>query len=87
MKSAASALAFRVEDEAGLESALREIAAGIGTLGRPFDDVLSLVDLPPEIAEAGAMAVLAEDEVTGHMVTVEGYEHEGRVECTGSSTR
>ena len=83
VKSAASALAFRVEDEAGLEAALREIADGIGTLGRPFDDVLSLVDLPPEIAEAGAMAVLAEDEATGHMVTVEGYEHHGRVEVHG----
>ena len=83
VKSAASALAFRVADRAELIAALRQIDDGIAEMGRPFADVLALVDLPPEIAAVGAMAVLAEEEVTGHMVTVEGYEHGGRIEVHG----
>jgi biotin carboxylase len=83
VKSASSALAFRVTDDAELDDALAEIREGIGQMGRPFEDVLSRIELPSEIAEVGAMAVLVEEEGHGRQATVEGYEQAGAVQIHG----
>ncbi|OEV09544.1 ATP-grasp domain-containing protein [Streptomyces nanshensis] len=73
VKSMSSELAFRVTDEKEFAEAAEEIRKGIGGIGEAFDDVLSLLDLPPEIEAAGGQACLAEQEVSGHEITVEGY--------------
>jgi biotin carboxylase len=83
VKSAASELAYRVEDPGRLRDAAAAIREGIRRMGDPFEFVLDQIDLPPEIAEAGGSACLAEEEVTGAQVTVEGYGFHGNVHVYG----
>ncbi|GGR92980.1 hypothetical protein GCM10010252_34560 [Streptomyces aureoverticillatus] len=83
VKSYSSELAFRVADDTQYEEAVAEVREGIGRLGEPFEFVLDRLDLPPEIAEAGGQACLAEEALTGEQVTVEGYSFDGRIEVYG----
>jgi hypothetical protein len=83
VKSFSSDLAFGVKDEKEFEAAVAEIREGIGRVGEPFDTVLNRVGLPPEVAEAGGAACLAEESLTGDQVAVEGYVHEGKVTVYG----
>ncbi|SFB44262.1 ATP-grasp domain-containing protein [Amycolatopsis marina] len=73
VKSFSSELAFEVHDDTEFRDAMTEIRAGIGRVGQAFDTVLAYVDLPPEVADAGGQACLAEESVSGKQVTVEGY--------------
>ncbi len=77
VKSMSSDLAFHVGDEQEFTQALEEISEGIDRIGKPFEFVLEQLDLPPEIADAGGRACLAEEEVSGRQVTVEGYCYDG----------
>ena len=77
VKSSSSALAFHVEDEQQFADAVGHIREGIDRLGKPFDFVLEQLDLPPEIARIGGRACLAEEQVSGRQVTVEGYVYRG----------
>ena len=83
VKSVAAEYAMRVEDAAGLREAVAVIGEGVGHLGKPFDDVLSRLELPPEIARAGGQACLAEEALEGMQVTVEGYSLDGEVHVYG----
>lgn len=83
VKSFASMLAIRAEDEAGYVAAVRKIAAGIGRLGAPFEALMKHVALPPEIAAAGGQVCIAEEALTGQQVTVEGFRYRGRVVIYG----
>ncbi|MFC7309604.1 acetyl-CoA carboxylase biotin carboxylase subunit family protein [Streptomyces monticola] len=83
VKSYSSELAFKVRDDEEYAAAVAEIREGIGRLGRPFEHVMDRLDLPPEIAEAGGQACLAEETLSGAQVTVEGYSWGGRVEIYG----
>ncbi|WP_329286837.1 ATP-grasp domain-containing protein [Streptomyces sp. NBC_00691] len=73
-----SELAFGVKDEAEFRAAVQEIRAGIGRVGRPFETVLDLLDLPEEMRGVGGEVCLAEDAMTGIQVAVEGYVYQGR---------
>ncbi|WP_017555831.1 ATP-grasp domain-containing protein [Nocardiopsis baichengensis] len=73
VKSFSSALAFRVTDDEEFREALGRIREGIDDLGSPFDWLLRRIDLPEAVARAGGSACLAEEEVHGEQVTVEGY--------------
>jgi hypothetical protein len=84
VKSASSELAFRVEDEKGFHAAIAELRAGIDKVGRPFEQILRRVDLPPEVAEAGGTSCLAEAALHGVQAAVEGYVHQG--ECVVYAT-
>ncbi|EID52426.1 ATP-grasp domain-containing protein [Saccharomonospora xinjiangensis] len=75
VKSSSSKLAYRVTDDREFTEAIRHIRAGIGEVGGPFDAVLERVSPPPEVANAGATACLAEEAVGGAQITVEGYRH------------
>lgn len=83
IKSASSEGAHFVEDEERLKSAAAEEHDQIGRMGGPFNEILELLDLPPEIAEIGADECLVEEAATGFQVTVEGYAHDGDVEVYG----
>lgn len=63
---------------------MSEIKDGIGRLGEPFQYILDLAELPPEIKEIGAQAVLAEEAMSGVQAAVEGYSIDGRVEVYGA---
>lgn len=74
VKSFSSQMAYRVTDDERFRAALAEIQEGIGKVGKPFEDVLARLDLPPEIEEAGGRGCVAEEAVSGRQITVEGYD-------------
>jgi biotin carboxylase len=77
VKSMSSDLAFHVKDRQQFDAAVAAIGEGVDRVGRPFEFVLDHVDLPDEVAEAGGRACLAEEEVSGRQVTVEGHSYDG----------
>jgi hypothetical protein len=83
VKSYSSELAFHVRDDEQLAAAVAEIREGIGRLGRPFEWILDQVDLPPEIAEVGGQACLAEEALSGARAATEGYVRDGEVVVYG----
>lgn len=83
VKSVSSALAFKVNDDAEFHDAIEEIGAGIDRLGEPFEYLLSMVELPPEVADAGGKACLAEEAMSGLQAATEGYSHRGDVRVYG----
>jgi biotin carboxylase len=83
VKSFSSKLAFEVTDDDEFEAAMEKLRDGISRVGEPFEYLLEKVDLPPEIAEAGGQAVLAERALSGDRAAVEGYVHKGRIVVHG----
>jgi hypothetical protein len=83
VKSASSALAYRVENLQQLRQAAAAIRDGIGRMGDPFEFVLAQLQLPPELSGIGGRACLAEEAATGAQVTVEGYSFQGEVHIYG----
>jgi hypothetical protein len=73
IKGFSSMFARKITSAQDFHDALVSLRACVGRVGEPFDYVLSLVDLPPEIEALGGSCCIAEEEVTGHQVTVEGY--------------
>jgi hypothetical protein len=84
VKSASSALAFRVEDPQQLHQAAAAIRHGVGRMGSPFEFVLAQLRLPPELSNIGGRACLAEEAAAGAQVTVEGYSYHGDVHIYGT---
>ncbi|GAB3693648.1 ATP-grasp domain-containing protein [Saccharopolyspora tripterygii] len=83
VKSYSSDLAFKAHDSEELRERVAEIREGIGGIGRAFDFLLSKLELPPEIEDAGGMACLAEETVHGDQITAEGYVSGGRARVHG----
>lgn len=84
VKSFSSELAMEVEDERGLHEALATIREEIGRVGNPFEYAMAQVhDLPPEVAELGGHACIAEEAVSGSLCTVEGYSRNGEITVYG----
>lgn len=83
IKSASSEGAHHVEDDEQLDAAVVLEREQIGRMGGPFNDILDMLDLPPEIAEIGAETCLVEEEASGFQVTVEGYARGDEVEIYG----
>ncbi|MGB3441439.1 MAG: ATP-grasp domain-containing protein [Actinophytocola sp.] len=83
VKSFSSKLAFEVTDDREFDAAVEELRGGIGRVGEPFEYLLDKVDLPPEVAEAGGQAALAERALSGDRAAVEGYVRDGEVVVYG----
>ncbi|MBE1533154.1 ATP-grasp domain-containing protein [Actinomadura algeriensis] len=83
VKGTSSELAFLARDDAEFDRAVAGIRAGIDRIGEPFQEVMNHLELPPEIAEIGGVACLAEESIDGAQVTVEGYGHQGDVHVYG----
>ncbi|SEQ57149.1 ATP-grasp domain-containing protein [Streptomyces radiopugnans] len=83
VKSYSSELAFGVKDEEEFAAAVAEIREGITRIGRPFEFVMRRLQLPPEVAEAGGQACLAEESLKGVQAAVEGYVYDGEVTVYG----
>ncbi len=79
VNSTSSMLAYHVHDRGEFDRAVAAIRGGIDRIGAPFDYLLSMLELPPEIAQAGGRACLAEQTVSGQQCTVEGYVRHGQV--------
>jgi biotin carboxylase len=83
VKSFASYLGFKVSDAEELDQAIATIREGIREVAEPFNDVLSLADLPPEIAAIEGHYCMAEEIIGGWQCTVCGYVHEGEAQVYG----
>jgi biotin carboxylase len=83
IKGFSSELAFQVRNDQEFTEAADAIRAGISRVGEPFQYVLDQVDLPPDIAEIGGQACLAEEALTGNQVATEGYVYQGEINVYG----
>ncbi|WP_026875595.1 ATP-grasp domain-containing protein [Jiangella gansuensis] len=83
VKSASSEGAYRCADDTELRRKLPKVREAAARMGEPFSAVLSMVDLPPEIAAVGGTACLVEEASTGQQLTVEGYVHDGDITVYG----
>lgn len=82
--SYSSELAFGVDDITEFREAVADIQGGISRVGRPFEYVLDQLALPPEMDGVGGEVCLAEEEMSGIQVAVEGYVDHGEVTVYGA---
>ena len=78
IKSFESYLAFRVQNRQDLDAAIDKIRAGVRRIGEPFDEVTRMVDLPDAVAATRGWWCMAEEEVGGWQLTIEGYVQDGQ---------
>lgn len=83
VKSFASMLALKANNQGEFTDALKKIRHGIGRLGDPFDALLEYVEVPPEIANVGGHMCIAEEALTGQQVTIEGFRQDGEIVTYG----
>ena len=83
VKSVASFLGFKIENEDDLREAQQAIDADIDQYGEPFQQALDHLDLPPDIAKIGGRACIAEGLIGGLQCTLEGYVSFGDVVVYG----
>ncbi len=83
VESASSEGAYRITDTEQLARTLPQAREDVVRLGRPFEAVLDMIELPPEIEQIGGAAYMAEEAAAGQQVTVEGYIAGGTVDVYG----
>jgi hypothetical protein len=84
VKSASSELAYKVGDDEAFQQAVSLLRDGVDRIGRPFEQILEMVDLPPEISSVGGRTALAEAAMQGVQAAVEGYVYKGEVVVYGA---
>lgn len=84
IKAASSHLGFRIHNESELRQSLATIRQHITRLAEPFNRILEMASLPPEIAAIDGNYCIAEGIISaGRQCTLEGYVHAGRVHVYG----
>ncbi|MBE1874120.1 ATP-grasp domain-containing protein [Myceligenerans pegani] len=83
VKAHSSNLGFEIHDEREFESALDEIREEITGVGDAFNQVLSRVDLPESLRDAGGNTCLAEEIISGIQAAPEGVVARGRFSVHG----
>jgi hypothetical protein len=83
VKASASMFAYRVDGPGQFAEAVARVRDGTSLMGKALDSVLSWLEPPGEVADAGGQACLAEEALTGRQVTVEGYCCRGEVRVYG----
>ena len=85
VKSVLSHLGFRVDDISDLEHAITEIRRGIDRIAIPFDHLLALAELPPEIDRVDGRHCIVESLISqGRQCTLEGYAYGDEVVVYGA---
>jgi hypothetical protein len=82
VKSTASQLGFRINSTKDFARATSILRDKIG-LFKPFDYLLDIVQLPPEVARVNSSHCVAEQIISGRQCTLEGYVHNGEVHSYG----
>jgi len=82
IKSTASQLGFRINSRKDFKRAVAVIREKIG-LFKPFDHLLDMVKLPPEVVRVKSSHCVAEQIISGHQCTLEGYVHNKEVRTYG----
>lgn len=83
VESASSEGAYRITDADQLAEAVPLAREDVVRMGRPFEDILAMIHLPPEIEQIGGAAYMAEEAVQGQQLTVEGFIADGTVDVYG----
>jgi len=83
VKGFSSQLGFKVETREELDRALEKMRAGIGELGRIFDECLDRALLPPEVRGIGGSHAIAESIMRGDQFAIKGYVRNGKVTIHG----
>jgi len=82
VKSTGSQLGFRISGKRDFDRAIKVLREHIG-LFRPFDHLLDMVPLPPEVDHVNSSYCVAEQIISGKQCTLEGYVYNGRVHTYG----
>ena len=82
VKSTASQLGFRINSKKDFLLAINILREKIG-LFKPFDYLLDIIQLPPEVARVNSSHCVAEQIISGRQCTLEGYVHNGQVRSYG----
>lgn len=83
VKSTSSESAYYVDNDDRLREVLSAEREEVGRIGRPFEYIMSLADVPEHISDVGGQACLVEEQETGYQVTVEGHSYRGDVKVCG----
>lgn len=84
VKSHSSHLGFLIRDRGELRRALEVIRNGIARFGEPFDQFLSLVDVPDAVRGVTGHNCLVEEIISdGRQCTLEGFSYRGEVVIYG----
>lgn len=84
VKAHSSYLGFLIENAEQLESVLPTIRKGIGSFGKPLNQVMKYLDLPDDIAPVSGNQCIAEGIISaGWQCTLEGFVRNGDVQVTG----
>lgn len=83
VESASSEGAYRILDAEHLADTMPQAREDVVRLGRPFEAILDMIELPPEIEQIGGAAYMAEEAAAGQQMTVEGFIAGGAVEIYG----
>ena len=83
VKAHSSNLGFQIRNEEDFDEAIRAIRVEIAQVGDAFNEVLQMVDLPPELQDAGGNTCLAEQFVTGTQAAPEGTMFRGKYNAHG----
>jgi len=82
VKSTGSQLGFRINKKRDFDKAIKILRASIG-LFKPFDHLLNMVELPPEVDHVNSSYCVAEQIISGKQCTLEGYVFHGQVHTYG----
>lgn len=83
IKAHSSVLSLKVERPEDLAAGLPEVRANIPYFGDPFTALMRRADLPADVARVDGNHVLAEERLSGHQCTLEGYVRNGQTEIYG----
>ncbi|QTG80120.1 ATP-grasp domain-containing protein [Arthrobacter crystallopoietes] len=83
VKSHSSNLGFEIQNEEQFNEAVQEIRDQIEQIGDAFNDVLAMVDLPPELRNADGNTCLAEGFISGTQAAPEGTMFGGKFQVHG----
>ncbi|HET8700965.1 MAG TPA: ATP-grasp domain-containing protein [Nitrococcus sp.] len=84
VKSFASQLGFKIHDVREFQEALAEIQGAIGDIGGPFDEALTLIELPEEIRGCSGRMCIAEEIIAGEQFAIEGSMFQGEYQVHGA---
>ena len=82
VKSTGSQLGFRINNKKDFGRAITVLRENIG-LFKPFDQLLEMIQLPPEVADVNSSHCVAEQIISGRQCTLEGYVFSGSVHTYG----
>lgn len=83
VKATDSMLGFRIDSQEDYDSALERTREKIGSLAKPFNEILGYAELPDAIQSIDGYHCLAEAIMSGSQHTVTGYVHHGKITIYG----